>query len=529
MNTRAKDNGKRGLEDLAEASGIENKKKSSSGGVSSGPAALDVNIRSEEGRELASLTQFNPPDPALRPPPAGNEEDDNRPVNKSTLNNHVSLLMDKLNSIEGNTVSLNREVSSIFTKLDEQSGRIQGTANKVAEHDLSINELKKKNSDLTQQLSEMKRRQSTVLQEVNSSVDVQMKAFQATLRKDNELFRAEIINVTNKKVDCTAGSIREDFMEEQSQTRKNNLIIMGFREPGEGEDEFELLKSLFKDSLGITGVKINDLIRLGKSGGEGPRPALVKFKTWADRKRVWFAKSKLKNDQTRRIWFQEDMPKPMKEAQRTLYHSFKKAKSMPDTFKSVQLKGTKLILDGASYGEKDLGILPQPLRPQSLATRHSETVVIFFGRASPLSNHHQSPFLLEGQQFHTMEQFLAWRKAKLAKRKSLINRALSSVNPVICKGILNELRGVNADEWEDMLDEVVTSGLRAKFTQNRALAQFLISTHPKTLGEASLNRRWGIGLPLNSPEALDVSKWVEGGNLLGKKLSQVREELRAEK
>lgn len=88
---------------------------------------------------------------------------------------------------------------------------------------------------------------------------------------------------------------------------------------------------------------------------------------------------------------------------------------------------------------------------------------------------------------------------------------------MVCKGILNEHKDNNTAKWQEVLEEVVISGLTAKFEQNPQLAQFLIDTHPKTLGEASFNKQWGIGLPLNSPEAMDTSKWVEGGSLLGKK------------
>lgn len=253
---------------------------------------------------------------------------------------------------------------------------------------------------------------------------------------------------------------------------------------------------------------------------------MVKFHRLPDRHRVWFSKSKLKQDKTRKIWLQEDLPKPMKTAQRSLYQAFKKAKSMPDSFKTVQLRGTKLILDGRAYGEKDMETLPPALHPASMATRHSDSVIVFFGRASPLSNHHPSPFQLEGHNFGSMEQFLAWRRARVSGKKALINRALASTNPAICKGILNELRDDNTAKWDEILDDVVTSGLRAKFEQNSTLAQFLIDTYPKTLVEASLNQRWGIGLPLNSPHAFDTSKWAEEGNLLGKKLAQIRDEIR---
>lgn len=253
MNTRAKDSGNRGLEEVGGTSSAEHKKKNLNGGGASRLMSEDDNARPGEGGLMDGDNAYNLPNNSNfspQPPHAYGDDEDNRPVNKSTLNNHVALLMDKLNSIEGSfTATLNKEVSSIFTKLDEQSGRIKGTENLVASHTQQISELKKKNLDLTQQLGELKKRQSSIVQEVNSNVREQMKSFKDSLRKDNVLFRAELINTNNKKIECTAKAIREDvredFMEEKSHSRKNNLIIMGLQEPGEGDSDLTLVKSLF--------------------------------------------------------------------------------------------------------------------------------------------------------------------------------------------------------------------------------------------------------------------------------------------
>lgn len=61
--------------------------------------------------------------------------------------------------------------------------------------------------------------------------------------------------------------------------------------------------------------------------------------------------------------------------------------------------------------------------------------------------------------------------------------------------------------------------------QNEHLADFLITTQPLELGEASKNATWGIGFSLDSPDVYDASKWNPHGNLLGKTLVKVREEL----
>lgn len=536
--TRTREAGKRGLEDISQHMSCDNKKKSHSSSTHESPMSpVDMEKSPPAMSSVSSLSSSG------EGPHPQEEVEGRQPVDTKTLNNHVALIMNKLNSIEGNTSTLNNKVSSLFSKMETQSERLKGAESSLALH--------------SQQIEGLQKDHSSTMQEVNSKLEDEMNAFKVSMRKDNErfqeglrkgneLFRAELINVMNKKVDQSSGAlkeqltnkverskgalreeIREDFMEEQSVSREKNLIIMGLQEPSEGSEDRDLVKTLFKDRLGISNVDIETLYRMGKPGGTGPRPLMLKFHRLPDRNRVWFSKSKLKKERSRKIWLQEDLPKPMKVAQRNLYQAFKKARSMPDSFKSVQLRGTRLILDGKAYGEKDMESLPPALHPASLATRQDGAVVVFFGKASPLSNHHPSEFQLEGHLFSTMEQFLAWRRAKVSGKKALINRALASTNPVVCKGILNELREDKKAKWEEILDEVVTCGLRAKFEQNPELAQFLLDTYPKTLGEASLNKRWGIGLPLNSPNAFDTTKWAKEGNLLGKKLSEVRDHLRA--
>lgn len=198
---------------------------------------------------------------------------------------------------------------------------------------------------------------------------------------------------------------------------------------------------------------------------------------------------------------------------------------MPDTFKSVQLKGTKLIIDGQSFGKSDLEALPEPLRPANLATLRSSKVVIFFGRTSPLSNHHHSPMLIDGHHFACVEQFLAWKRATLVGNEPLASKALTSKNPAVGKGILNELHKNNSEISEEQLDVTISTALEAKFSQNPTLSDFLLDTQPCTLGEASLNSKWGIGFKLTDKKAMDPSKWITGGNLLGVKLMELREKI----
>lgn len=424
-------------------------------------------------------------------------------------------LINKLNSIENNTAIRTKDVDDLKSTTAAHSKQIQETKSSLLSH-------KRKMEDIAE-------KQDTLLSKVNEAIGEQLDAFKTSLQQENELFKAELVNLTNKKVDNAVSGIKEEVMESKSEARNRNLIVMGLSEEGNEESDLKAAKDLFTQKMGLSNIDLDQIVRLGKEGGAAPRPALVTFQFLSQRNKAWFAKSKLKKiseeDHSKQIWLQEDVPKPIKIAQKALYQTFKRAKSMKDTFTSVQLKGTKLIIDGNAYSHLDMENLPPPLRPASLATRQSESAVIFFGRASPLSNHHHSPFLLDDHHFACVEQYLAWSRAELAGNETLSSKALSSSNPAICKGILNELHKSDSTKWEEQTEGCIEAALRAKFAQNQKLASFLLDTHPRPLGEASLNKKWGIGFKLTDKLAMDPTKWKEGGNLLGKKLMELREEL----
>lgn len=77
--------------------------------------------------------------------------------------------------------------------------------------------------------------------------------------------------------------------------------------------------------------------------------------------------------------------------------------------------------------------------------------------------------------------------------------------------------------------DIVVQGSVAKFRQNPAMGQFLLSTGERVLVEASpRDRIWGIGIGMGAanPEAEQPRKW-RGQNLLGFALMAARAQLRA--
>ena len=68
--------------------------------------------------------------------------------------------------------------------------------------------------------------------------------------------------------------------------------------------------------------------------------------------------------------------------------------------------------------------------------------------------------------------------------------------------------------------------LRNKFRDNNDMKKQLLDTKDIILAEASRDRHWAVGLPINSADLLITKKWT-GHNWLGKILASVRTEMSA--
>lgn len=187
---------------------------------------------------------------------------------------------------------------------------------------------------------------------------------------------------------------------------------------------------------------------------------------------------------------------------------------------SAKINNYQLHLNGKIYQVSDLEKLPFPIRPSTLSSPKSDSTMVFFTRHSFLST-----FKIGDDTFHSMEHYLAVQKASLSGKPAMISKALKVKNPVQAKHLLNTLKSDHVKEWDEQVATIALQGLRAKFNQNKSLGDKLCATGPLVLGEASTNPWWGIGLDLNDPDGLDKTKWSDNGNLLGRSLMEVWQEL----
>ena len=117
-------------------------------------------------------------------------------------------------------------------------------------------------------------------------------------------------------------------------------------------------------------------------------------------------------------------------------------------------------------------------------------------------------------------------KAQLFGDEEIRKEILKCNDPKQIKALGRKVRGFDQAVWDKLKYAIVLNGNWLKFSQNRYLREFLLSTGDNVLVEASpYDNIWGIRLSANSPEAWDPFKW-RGQNLLGFALMEVRDELR---
>lgn len=137
----------------------------------------------------------------------------------------------------------------------------------------------------------------------------------------------------------------------------------------------------------------------------------------------------------------------------------------------------------------------------------------------------EASFEFDGQTYLTAEHFMMAEKARLFGDMETRASILAARTPAEAKKLGRGVKGFDDARWEQARFDIVVRANEAKFSQNQALRDCLLTTGDRVLVEASpVDRIWGIGLAANDERALEPSAWC-GLNLLGFALMEVRARL----
>ena len=321
--------------------------------------------------------------------------------------------------------------------------------------------------------------------------------------------------------------MKEKILANESQARRVNLVFLGVRESKAEICEETILNLLTYAGFEFDIRSLERAHRLGPYHKQRVRPIVVRFHHFLDRQSVWMARRYIK--ETCEVTVVEDYPEEIRDRRKQLYPILNTAISyrdeeFPDFRFKAHLNVDKLIINGSSYTVDRLDKLPKQLKPELSSSPVKGDKLVFFSKASPLSNHHPSPFKVAGSDYNCMEQFLMEAKALYFSDHETAAAIMNTTDPVQQKRLGKSVRNFDLSTWHDAVPDVLETGLKAKFSQVDHCRDFLLSTEGKTLAEANPSDSFfGIGMGLRHPDVWKADLW--GRNLLGHKLMDVRNSL----
>ena len=114
--------------------------------------------------------------------------------------------------------------------------------------------------------------------------------------------------------------------------------------------------------------------------------------------------------------------------------------------------------------------------------------------------------------FHSAEQFIQLKKAEYFNDRKSALKILTAETAIECKQLAREIKNYDVEKWNNVAENKSLEGILEKFSQNPSLNDALQNTQHKTIIESSYDRKWGTGVPLHSPDALNHECWIGEGN-----------------
>ena len=219
----------------------------------------------------------------------------------------------------------------------------------------------------------------------------------------------------------------------------------------------------------------------------------------------------------------DDYPDVILQRRRVIVPIFHKAlKTCPHL--KPKLLTDKLLLGGKVYTTENIDTMPvTELQPKFVFTPTERGVTAFFGKSSPLSNHHNATFNFEDNIFNSSEQCFMYQKAVHFKDQETAQQILYSKTPQQAKQLGKRVSNFDKKKWLHVAEDCMFKAVYAKFSQNRDIAEFLKQTGNTEIVEANpLDSFWGVGIPLQDKNIFVKEMW-KGKNRAGVVVSKVRQ------
>lgn len=187
---------------------------------------------------------------------------------------------------------------------------------------------------------------------------------------------------------------------------------------------------------------------------------------------------------------------------------------------------------GKELKKKKLTVKVKMEKPKPVLFKHGDESLNDY---KEFSNLYELPTQLEGIKFATIEHYYQWAKAKYIgdaeAQKTILKTKSGKTARAEGKKLdekIEKMEDTNQLKmnWPTKKDEIMYTGVKAKFVQHPELREKLLKTANRPIGEADpRDKYWSIGTSGNTSKAADPDKW-DGQNKLGKIMERIRTELK---
>ena len=157
-----------------------------------------------------------------------------------------------------------------------------------------------------------------------------------------------------------------------------------------------------------------------------------------------------------------------------------------------------------------------------------DNYVAFWG--SCFSNFFPTRFYLDGRYWSTSEKYFMYQKAMTFYDTKIAEEILKLEEPREIKKLGREVKNFNESVWNNVREEIMYRGVKAKFEQDTISKQCLLMPEYKDkhfVEGSPIDKIWGVGIRYDNSKIDNKENW-DGLNLLGKILDRVREEINSE-
>jgi ribA/ribD-fused uncharacterized protein len=313
--------------------------------------------------------------------------------------------------------------------------------------------------------------------------------------------------------------LKDQIAQLQFQVRKNNLRFLKIPEIKNENCDDRLIEILKAKIPSFHNRTLDYAYRQGKYRENFTRPIVCKFNHYKDKINVLSIRDYLGG---KNIKVSEDLTKEVDANRKILLPAFRAAQQQG---LQPKLIGDSIIINNKKYKANEQNKLPAKLRPEALSTPTEHGITAFYSFRSPLSNHYRCSFTVDDQTYNCMEQFFMMKKAEHFHDFETYTELLQETDPCRHKALGRKIANYEHKQWTKVEDDIIVKGLICKFGQNDNLKNTLLNTKDNLLVEASLDKKWGVGLTLRDPNIWDATAHC-GQNKMGKLLMSVRAKLR---